>query len=744
MLPLLATIFGSCSDEGFPTDGFGPAGEVTFDIGIEGMGGTRSAVDESKTYFDVGELIHVRAEYECRLEDETFTRLQYGVLKYDGRGSWSPYGASYALKWPDDAVGGSFEAYYINGSNGVLSGNNMQPKLLSDFRFDAIPLHGEMHNVRYGQAVKLQMRRVFSLLTLTDMKEGISDELWFTVPDNSDVSGKPLNNAFRLLFNPETYEMTQEFSRIASADYKDDNDMPLVFIKSKLTETETEEQGVQTEVNYLLQPGTYHKFDVLYPRGRTTYATYLTYGRDLSLVEGAEEFRPNGRYTFSILKSLGVIVEETPEDGWDDTEPTVIIDVEAFLRAANSGSDYFVKDPDTDEDVQILESTLDGTRLLRNVDFRNFYYDIFENGLFKPVLGNTFDGGYHYIYNMGCPLFYENNGVIINLGIRNAKTGPIISSENKPVFGTTLDTSYNGLITSRNYGTVSNVRVDNAEMTVQIQTSDPDEPTQEAHNASLLFGVNRGNVYDLALAGTLTLTVENAPGETVMPRVSMGGVAGQNLGTVYGLTYIDDDTFEMPVLTIYNNCRGDNGVYKVGGIVGNNTGNLMDIFIPQVIADASASSGLESYLGGMVGDNPSSNTGAPRIADCIVRGEVIAGKVTPVLNLTSLSYAGGVAGSMSIQADVLNSSVTVGVSGSPFTSTDVEYAEGGAFGILETSVGIYEGSIQTLACYGSKLTGSGYMGNFAGIVPQGFGQEHYLDKGINVRRITDKFVGLER
>ena len=758
---MMGGLLAGCQDDDFLTDGMGPDGEVLFRIEIDTPDGTRTAVDESKTRFQEGELVHIRAEFDCEKNGEQYKRYHYGVLQYAGKGIWSPYGDAYALKWPDEAKTGTFTAYYIYGSNGVLTSNNVDPKLISDYAFDEIPLHGQAVNVRYGEAVKLPMKRVFALLTLTEMKEGISDELWFTIPETeipaddeayTPVPGEEprelpyLNNAFRIVFDPDNnYEMRQEFSRIPSVDYRDSNGKNLAFVKSRFTRTVDPDnpENVSTEINFLLEPGAYHQFTLLYPRGRTTYATYLTYGHDLSRYTSTKGFVANGRYTFSILKSLGVIVEETPEEGWDESEPVIIVDVDAFMKSVNSGNEYYEKDLNSDEDVQITEKTDNGLKLLRNIDFRYYQYDVLKDGTF-PNLNLTFNGDYHYIYHLGCPLFYENNGTIINLGLKEAETKtPIISSEHLPRNGTTIDNSYNGFIASRNYGTVSNMRVAKASMRIQIQTTNPDEPAHEAHNASLLFGSNIGNVYDIGISDELTLTVENAAGEEIMPGVQIGSVAAQNLGSVTGITPIEEEGYVAPTVRIYNRCAGDNGVYRVGGVVGNNMGALYDIFMPSVTVDASASNALESYLGGLAGDIPSSSSSTPVISGCIVRGEVTAGALKPLLNLDAYSYTGGVAGSMHIQCSISDSSISVGVTDNSPLAEDAQYAAGGAFGQIKSSVGYREGGIQTLACFGSTLKGHGYLGNFAGMAPSGYGWSHYQNNEINVRRLVENNVGLE-
>lgn len=767
---MMAAFAGCLKEESLLTDGAARANgvPVELDIDIVCEPGTRGILSESKREFNDKELVHIRAEFLCDESEEgsdikkyrkdvVYTILQCTSSSYlDNRYyvRWATYSGQPDLIWPNDAVSGTFTAYYISGSNGALSGNPMPAKLLSDYKASEVPLSAEVKDVAYGEAVRLPMKRLFSFLTLTEMQEGISNDMWFSLPENSD-GGVKLNNAFQLLFDTDSKTMIPTFSQIASEDYKDSNGNPLVFVKTYNRDEESEEDGSASGISFFLEPKVYHQFSILYPRTRDTYVTYLNYTGDLAKVirnedqsntEGA--FMPNGRYVFSILKSLGVIVDETPDDGWDKGEPTVIVDVEAFLKAAESGSDYYEKDDITEEEVQILESTSEGTRLLRNVCFNHYYYDVFPDN-FRPSLHNTFDGDYHYICDMACPLFYENYGNIVNLGIRNAKTNadePIVSCEKADRNGQTVDMSYNGIIACRNMGMVDNVRVIDVDMTVKIRTTNGN--TQEAHNVSLLFGANQGRVYDVGLAGELKLTVENDNGVTVMPKVMTGGVAGQNTGTIRGISYIDDENeaFDMPAITITNKCVGDNGVYWFGGIAGNNTGSLDNIFMPSVDIDSSQSRGLGSYLGGMTGECPSSTSGASSISDCIVRGSIEAGEIRSITNLESYSYSGGVSGSLNLQAYVSNSSVSVAVTDRSTPDSAVMYGVGGAFGIIQPlDRGILEGEISILSCYGTALTGNGYKGNFAGIVPGGYGWSHYEDNQINLKQHSGTGnIGLER
>lgn len=743
----LSLFFFSCNDNDLlcPEDLLRDNGsEVKIEVLLPSDLNTRGISDESKTSFNPNELIHIRAVYKCRdllNPGKYYDVMQYGVMKYNGKGSWSNYNTTDILSWPETADFGTFTAYYINGSNGVLANGEMPVKLLSEYKFGEDPLCGFVENVEYGHAVRFEMKHIFTHLTLSEMDGGVSNEMFFS-PPLKEEDYKDFKNAFTIEFNSTTREIKPVFKRVPSEIYTDNAGEGLVFVEDNIEFYETNDGNVKTRVGYFLEPKVYHNFVLLYPRVRPKTATYLSYSRDLQKITGDKGLEANNFYDFSVLKSLGVKVEESPENGWDDdSDPRIIIDVEEFLKAAKSGYEYWEEDPDTGELVQILETTLEGSRLIRNVDFNHEFYDVFQDG-FIPDLSMTFDGGYHYIYNMACPLFNENYGNIINLGLVNIKTNesqPIVSSENyNNIEG--RDFSRNGIISRSNFGTVSNIRVRNLEMIIEIETTGAteEESSTEAHSAAMLFGSNRGNIYDVSLSGDLSIKVRNHSGSSVMPGVSIGGITGQNLGTISRISPImdvNDAKFPSPKLKIINECKGSLGVYIIGGVSGNNTGNIYDVNMSSVVINGAESSGVESIMGGIVGEVGSSNSGAPMISGCITRGSVTAGLTKSVTNIISNSYTGGVAGLLNTQAFVINSSASVSVSGLSVYDSNVKCAVGGAFGRIEQTPGTVEGSIQTLACFGSSLSGVGNIGNFAGIAPIGFTWEKkYADKGINVKQ----------
>ena len=737
----LLTIITSCKEENISTD-------INLDINGEELPVniavslkdplTRGLLEDSKTSFMKDEIIHIRAEYTCKNPNELKTR--YGVIKYNTRASWVYYNDQYTLTWPSNAVSANFYAYYLNGSTGPLSENTMPAILLSDFKYGEDPLYGYANDVEYGHTVAFDMEHLFTHLTLSQISNGISNEMFFVTAD--DVN---LNNAFRLEYKEEDKSISGVFLQVPSDNYKINGTAGLVFVSSNCEIYEDPEDGeIRSRVSFFLEPKAYGQFDLLYPRTLTETATYLNYTGNLSAQIEEKQLLGNHFYDFSILKSLGVVIEQDPQDTWDDDTVPVEVDVEKFLKAANTGDEYTEKKiiNGVEVEIPILESTLEGTRLLRNIDFKNFYYDIFENGNFLPSLALKFDGNFHYIHNLGCPLFYENHGSICNLGIKGVNTEKQLLESNinyTASWGGKCDTSSTGIICRTNYGTVSDIRLSDVNMEIEIKTSraSDDEKARESHSSAILFGINRGSVNNISMAGEMNLKVKNKSEDEIIPNVVIGGIAGQNIGSISDIAPIDDKDFpETPQYRITNECNGITGVYTVGGVVGINTGNLLNIMMSSVSVDGSKSNGVESLMGGITGSMPLSNSGAPIIDACIIRGSVIAGQSCPQINITSSSYIGGVAGLLNLQGSVTGSSVTVGVTGTTIYYDETIYGTGGAFGRIEKTSQGQDGEINSLACYGSNLSGF-TIGNFAGITPPGYTWDKFEGKNINVKQYKD-------
>lgn len=731
---------------------------VQFEISMKDIPGTRG-LEDSKKKFESGELIHIRGEFF--LKDTAEPIYQYGIIKYKELGEWTAYNDAFQMYWPETTEYANFTAYYLYGSTGSLSSvNAMTPILLSEFQYGRDPLCGVNQGLEYGHVIRFEMEHLLTHISMTQIKPGVSDEMFFTIPVEDKHYGN-FNNAFVLEYNSDNKEISGKFTQVKSDTYTDDNGNPLVYVSAPAEIYMEKDEEIKARYNFFLEPKDYHTFHLMYPRTREETSTYITYNDDLSAqTENKAGLLQNHFYEFSIEKSLGAVIAEDPEEEWDDeSQPIVIVDVPEFMKSISRGESYSQLDENNNE-IQLLEAYGEGTKLLRNVDFNYYYYDVFEDGnggVVIPNLGLVFDGNFHYIYHIACPFFNNNNGIITNVGFIDAKTSSLQPLESNGRYetslGTTLDTSVNGMICRTNNGTVSNIRVSDANMVVKIRTSglSSDQSATEAHSAGILFGSNRGTASNLSFGGHLELVVENFAEDTIMPNVAIGGIAGQNLGTISGISSINDEDFAVPFYNIINRCDGGTGVYIVGGVIGNHTGTLSNVLMSSVNVDSSQSKGVSSLVGGIVGTISQSTSSPAKLEGCILRGEAKAGSSSSMININSVSYIGGVAGAMHIQGNVTDSSASVGIKGPSSTGYDekVTYGAGGAFGRIEQTEGNTQiGEINTLACFGSTLTGvDDNVGNFAGITPPGFDEEYYKDpkKNINVKQYSNKpFIGSQQ
>ena len=541
----------------------------------------------------------------------------------------------------------------------------------------------------------------------------------------------------------------------------------------------TREESCQ--VGFFLEPDClYNAFSIHFSNGDL----YLSYKNSdpNGLNRPLEE---NNRYIFNIKKSAGVTVSTPPEQRWDESdEVTTVVDAEAFLRAVNTNSPYSEYDEEKQETVQILEATTNpvGTLLKRNIRFKNPYYHVFPHpnpdpdadgnvtpSDFVPSVGgdNVFDGGYHYIKDLCCPLFYENHGVIKNLGfsgvnIGGDRYGMWESSKNyykeNGDAGNYVNAPYEyhrtGTIATNNLGIVQNIRIKDLTMNVGINVT---EGNQEAHNVGALFGVNNttGYVEKVYLSGKIEVIVQNYPGENVVPEVNIGGLAGQNLGTMLDIEQLVDNRANLteaekpkPVtIRVTNKLSGSTGAYYIGGVAGNNTGRLSGVNLPTssangyaVTIDSGASRGVLSNIGGIAGKADSSQ--GNEISSCLIgSGMVIAGNTARYQQVDPFSYTGGIVGVLNERTHVFNCTSFCSVKGST-GNDDVTRAAGGAFGNIKAIIqsegnSISPGTMMSIAAFGDLLEGSN-AGCFVGEAPAGKTWADY-EPLVDVK----KFAGIE-
>lgn len=765
-LALAAVWFAGCSDE-IPFGHEDTDGELPVEFLFEwpGVTETRGFDDATvKTKFSEGDVIHIVGTFKTQaLQDDGNYKdgitARYGALRYNSKTRQWEAVAGNRLTWPSISTEGKFYAYYISAANGLITQQDDPITIsLSDVTPETDPLWvPETQYMKYGHAVNLQFQHLCSYLTLIDLEPMVASKYFFTTESVGDSEGgtKPFNNAFQLTLVENdgsvdadlagTPQLEFKFISIKDPEYDD-----MVYISGNAatlveTDSEGEEKNV-TKVGYFLEPGLYNTFELKYPAIAPATYQYLTYNyEDIPPSVGGIEYtnippdlEAGKTYTLTVTKSPGItIVTPPPGDGWDENGESTDINVRDFLKSIRDGNEYV-----NEEGTLILEAVPGGTKLLKNVDFKNADYEDFMNelGFLPDVLqGSTFDGNYHYINNLGCPLFRYNYGTITNLGLRNINFTSESVEYSYDNGENTEDRSRHGALCmwNRSDGTISNVRMSDVTMTIDVKYNNNEDDGNEVHNIGGVVGSNTGNVSEIYLGGKYNITVKGTNVQNA--EVLIGGIVGQNAGggSLNDVSILDD-SFAM---TITNNCTGNLGMYSVGGIVGSSSGYITGVILSNVIINSRNSSGVVSYIGGMAGKLDVSDGSTGYMTSCIVSGSASAGVTKQDEYVPGQSYIGGMVG-YDNNVSVTGCRAAVSVTGSDVVNNGVTYGTGGAFGRIQSS-----SLFENLIAYGAKLAapngtsnvGSNYVGNFAGIGPKGeTWADDYADKNI----IFHSFEGL--
>lgn len=757
-----SALLNSCQDDNFFIEPDATDEQpVEFSFFLPAGGQSRAFPDDIpvKTSFVNGDVIHIVGTFRTKALQEDGDYIygevkRYGALQYNGTTrNWVEL-AGNKLTWPSIAEAGTFEAYYVSGSNGVLTVDNpVLTRSLSDITPETDPLHANSDEINYGHAVELRFSHICANLMLVDMQPMVSTVYFFNTTDvyeNDKVTKRDFNNGFELKL---TYDEKQEpelgfeFIKVPDTEYKD----AIHIAGNAMIKEDIDGVGNVTttgKVYYFLQPGYYPVFDITYPAKAPETYNYLKYdfnsipdniaGPDINNIE--PNLEANHTYTLSIVKSPGVAIEVPPsENGWDDEgDYHFVVDVEEFLKAVYNSSDY------SESDVKILEATPEGTKLLHNLDFHNFNYEDFKDAGFSPnVQGSkVFDGGLHYIKNLASSLFRYNYGTIKNIGIQDIK----IEATSYEDANSEFRNRHGALcMWNRQMATIANVRVSDVNMTVNVQSNQgADEDGSETHNIGCVVGSNTGVISNVSLSGTLKLTVRPLNGNEVNSKVLVGGISGQNAaeGNINGVSSLGNGL----QISITNTCKGQLGSYIIGGMVGSSSGLISEVTLSNVMIDSRDSRGVSSYIGGMAGQLDVTDGQASKLESCTVGGSVYAGTTEVYQYLTSENYIGGIAGTES-DVPVAECRSAVSVYGAQTTMTNVIYATGGAFGRIRS---LDTRLLNDIIAYGSVLqapSGSGsdifnYVGNFAGLVPPGqTWEDDYADKDILVRSFTTVNIG---
>lgn len=645
----------------------------------------------AKASFIEGDVIQVSAVFSlANGESET----QYTCMEMNAAGEWGPGRTDTPMTWPIDAVKGTFTAYYISSASGKLAvGEPLKAVLLESVTDETDPLVAEKADVAYGYAVHLQFTHLCTRLILQHVKtDNNADEYWLTC--NNDGG---LKNAYQITLNADN---TLNFEFMTFGAFDD-------ITPAKIARTKAND-----EVTFYLAPGNYNGMELNY----SYYRPYLQFNADKDKnIDVIKNLEAHHSYTLDVSKTLGAInIEKDPD--WNEPEDNTPVELEGeadvieFLEAIKNGVDYYTKDEDGSQGVQVLSSNGAGTvTLLRNVDFKEFNKGI------SGIIPNTirFNGNHYNIMNLIDALFENLYGSVFDLGLMNVNIDYNFNNEAEGDRQTQI-----GALSRYSSGDVSNIRLKDVDIEFQGQNI-----TGKAFDVGALIGGNTkdGDVTDIVLDGNISIKAIGA----TRSELNLGGVIGQNGGTLSSVSFKD----ESSTLEVLNEIGGS-GTLSTGGIVGVNTGTVNNSILT-VTVDASDGTGTHNYVGGLVGDL---NGGV--IHDCAVGGIVKGGDVVGDQSMNNLSYAGGIAGCMGGATMTICTSFNevVGFSAVVDPNDNKAYAAAGLIGGLsrnETSV-----SITNCAVWGN-LSNAEYIGWLAGVWPNGFAGEE--SDNTNNTIVTNKF-----
>lgn len=660
-----------------------------------------------KTNFEEGDVIHIAASFYIKgTEDEKeklIEPVQYCAYQYQKNGDWKSVMENNEITWPYNCDFGRFKAYYISGSNGAISeGSEGATRQLSELNEtgttdDTGPMLGTTapKDLPFGHTVNLVFSHLCTRLSVTELDASTVSEYWFTQDATS------FHNAYRLTRDGKQglkFEWTSQ----------PDNNNSTHIARSL-------NAGSGNVVTLYLEPGNYSGAKLNYRNNRS----YITLNSD-----NLKKLEANHSYTLDITQDKGIVFDVTDDDGWSNPEnPQDIYELEnipAFLEAASQGKPY------EEKDTPILQSTRTGVILLRDLDFKKkdpLNDKDFSNaltGLLSLSTAVTFDADFHYIHNSVRPLFNEIQGRLYNLGINGFQIqGRIDTSVDK----------YGGLSRSVSQsGEIGNVRINDLTLTVDLKKTDD----IKAYSIGCVAGLNNGSISDIGVRKNISITVGNeTPDDLLNDQVLVGGIIGQNGGTMTGCS--DFDNTNPATISVTNTCKSSSSM-STGGIVGFSNGDIDNVTL-LVAVDASQSSGSYNYAGGMAGRlrSADNNDVNKKFTNISVNGSVKGGQGSKIANAgNGKSFTGGIAGRLfNFLIENCNALCTVeGWQGE--VSTDVRHATGGAFGCIATLN--TEELVFRSTWWGDQLTGSpgattgnssntektgdgNYIGTFAGIIP---------------------------
>lgn len=709
---------------------------IDFNISLADTPMTR-ALEGAKTSFSTGDIIHISAKFKLNKNGVISEEIRYGALSYNrSTNKWNPVQGS-ELTWPSTSEDGVFTAYYIptydrsqGTTGGLITDNEPHISLLENVTLTSDPLFAETSEdtpVNYGNAVALRFSHLCTYLTLQDMRPAYDQFIFSTenIKESESASATfPFNNAFSITLNTDK---TLSFEFCQSPEGQSEYTITSSTIKDATTGS--------GDVSFFLQPGFYEKFTVLYSTGGTN-TKFLNF--QYTPMQGTDDY-PNTppmleagtAYVLDTTQAPGIVIQSPSQEDdkpWDNDDIIITVDVDEFLTAISENKTYIKGDS------TILEKTNNRLRLTHHVNFKDTVYTWLRNGSLPSVpTGETFDGDNRMIYNLGSPLFHENNGNIINLGLNHLNTSVVLNQNvQDPNHPNDHDFSRQGGLCRRNNGTINNILLTDFTIiaSVIVENDSDNEDNQDTENLGLIAGSNTGTIEKVRLAGNFTVSAKTDDNDTNGSNctINMGGLVGQNTdsGKINDIAAFDGKLQEIKVV---NNCYGNMGAYYVGGVVGYNAGYIGAVGIPNIEVDCTASLSTKSFIGLIVGEITTSTNSSSTITSTNVAGSAKAGEIYVYNDLDSGSYLGGIAGASVKPNNSKGISVTDcmvivnSLNNSKANKANVINGTGGCFGRIYANFNV-NNILLTLNSISMPITpveGLDYAtGTFAGFTNSGF------------------------
>ena len=688
-----------------------------------------------KTEFEHGDLIHIEAEFTlntgakvkrydafCYVADKEKDIVDgVKINRYPG---WYPnkiqsktatqvlYDTK--LTWPVNAVTATFRAYFINGSNMALGDGASKTGHLSENYIASDPLYAEAVDVPSEHVAVLKMKHLTTRLVVLNTSADYAETYWF------NKSG--MNNAFRLSY---TDADGLKFSFYSDASY-------CAGTVPTVKDTET------GYVTIYLEPGKYAYSNLNYVDNRL-YLSFNVEALDDPHEMGAASTGLLAGQTYSLdIKTVsGVIDKEEVKDPWEPDDP-VITDfvIQDFLDAISGNRDYSANG------YQILVHNPETGKLemVAHVDFPTDQTYTAVSVPFNVVL----DCKYHYIKGIRHAIFYNQEGKVSNLEIRDAA---VSSYETKYDEAAALSLRCTG-------GVLENIRVTNVAIDIQAKEADSD-----VLSVGVLAGrLISSSVSDICLRGNLSVKVGNTSGKQTAGEVYQGLIAGQVTGggapikNVYLASYNGSE----PQISIINTCTS--GIYTVGGLVGLAGGGASDCTL-NLTLDCSGASGTNIAVGGLFGKEITGENLPVEFDNCLVSGTVKGAQVksatSGVLTKLGRSFLGGIGGNTNatLATNTLIQNCKSFCTIVPFAASSIKdeiYYTGGAFGAHQNSVMIAKdcgsyGNISYTVTPSTALSSDGgayFVGSFAGASTN---EDNYPDPSHNGNVATNNtdlnFIG---